>query len=104
MGANYQTFASWIQKRRHARGLYPALSNDAAALVRSTDSTPKSRPQPLPLMEAVMASAPIVPQAPPQPLIQGLEIILPGGAKLIIIDAHHITLVAQLLNALRTPC
>ena len=55
-------------------------------------------------MEAVMASAPIVPQAPPQPLIQGLEIILPGGAKLIIIDAHHITLVAQLLNALRTPC
>jgi hypothetical protein len=88
-GVNYGTFASWVQDRRHARGEYEFERKPPA----------RTTAQPLRLMEATLAqpspaSAPVTP----------FEVLLPGGAKLLIADSSHIALAAQLLNSLRAPC
>jgi hypothetical protein len=101
VGVNYQTFASWIQKRRHARGGYALVAQVAA---ENSDPAGKPKP-PLRLMEAVMAQSVVTPQAPDASSSQvGLELVLPGGVILVINGASQIALAAQLLNALRTPC
>jgi transposase-like protein len=75
-GINYGTFASWMQDRRHARGDY-ARSDRGEARV--------SPAVPLRLMEAVVApSAAGLPAAPDS----ALEVLLPGGAKVLIANAE----------------
>ena len=91
-GINYGTFASWMQDRRHARGDY-ARSDRGEARV--------SPAVPLRLMEAVVApSVAGLPAAPDS----ALEVLLPGGAKMLIANAAQATLAAHLLNSLRAPC
>jgi hypothetical protein len=91
-GVKYQTFAHWVQQRRHDRGDY--------------GRGPKVRCAALRLVEAVVAA----PQAGPgqaaslEPGCGPLEVLLPGGAKVQLGHASQVPLVAQLLQALRPPC
>lgn len=89
-GIHYQTFACWVQRRRHDRGDY--------------ERRPKARSAALRLVEAVVAA----PQASPAqgPCLEGesLEVLLPGGAKVLLAHASQVPLVAQLLRALARPC
>jgi hypothetical protein len=94
VGVNYPTFASWIQKRRHARGDYAA---------RAARSTPGCLPQPgaLRLVEAVVPQALSALPEPADVASRALEVLLPGGAKVLVADARQAALAAQLLNSLR---
>jgi hypothetical protein len=91
-GINYGTFASWMQDRRHARGDY-ARSDRGEARV--------SPAVPLRLMEAVVAPSAAGLSAAPD---SSLEVLLPGGAKVLIANAAQATLAAHLLNSLCVPC
>jgi len=88
VGIKYQTFATWAQKRRRQRGVYPAVK----------------RPKQLRWLEAVvepnlgLASN----TGDKNPLALVLE--LPGGVKVQINDAKQATLAAELLRALQSPC
>ena len=94
-GMNYQTFASWVQQRRKARGEYPLPVSQPGAHVRG--------PQTLRLVEAVIAG-------------EGTEgaggggralcLQLPGGTRVEVHDARQAFLAAELLRALATarPC
>ena len=72
-GVNYQTFACRTQARRHARGVYAQAAPKALGSAK-----------PLRWMEAVVAkpASALAPEAPPGH--QVLEVLLPGGAKLLI--------------------
>lgn len=89
-GIHYQTFACWVQRRRHDRGDY--------------EGRPKARSAALRLVEAVVAA----PQAGPAQgrSLEGaaLEVLLPNGVKVLLSHASQIPLVSQLLQALRLPC
>lgn len=94
-GINYQTFAGWMQQRRRARGDYAPRQHraDAPAAVR--------------LVEAVFAAAPTAQPAPPGPATVAaatLEVLLPGGAKVMVGNAQQVALAAQLLKALVASC
>ncbi len=98
-GVNYQTFACWMQARRHARDEY--------APHRAVSAKPQATAVPLRLMEAVVAASAVVPASGSESSAlssSALELLLPGGAKMRIADAAQVALAAQLLNALRTPC
>lgn len=97
VGVNYQTFAAWVQRRRHERGDYsrrrgtPALSAGPAG------------GSPLNWIEAVAASpvrsAPVAGTA-----ADALQLHLPGGAHLTICTPQQAVLAAQLLSALHPSC
>ncbi len=79
IGVNYQTFASWVQKRRMARGQYRCLPGVKTA-------------GPLRFVEAVVAaelSEKIV-----------LTIELPGGARVRVNGSEQLELVCRLLARL----
>ena len=101
-GVNYQTFASCIQKPRRARGDYaPGVGNEF--LERRAIKPVQS----LRLLEAVVArpTGNSAPEASPNH--QVLEVLLPGGAKLLIANAPQVALAAlaaQLITALANPC
>lgn len=89
-GVHYQTFAWWVQQRRHARGEYARKPRVPSAALR--------------LVEAVV-SAPAANQAEgPSGRGRPLEVLLPGGARVLLTDAAQVPLVAQLLRALSRPC
>ncbi len=99
VGVHYQTFAVWIQKRRRARGDYAA-----AAAIKSVAPTAVRSPSPLRLIEAVAAPLGAALPAGVGRGSEALELILPGGAKLLVTSSAQVALAAQLLNALRAPC
>jgi hypothetical protein len=80
IGIKYPTFATWAQKRRRQRGVYPAIK----------------APKQLRWLEAVVEQK----DGDKTPLI--LE--LPGGAKVQIRDIKEAALAAALLRALAEPC
>ena len=82
VGINYQTFATWAQKRRRQRGAYPAVK------------TPKQ----LRWLEAMVEEGQSGGDKNP------LVLELPGGAKVQINDAQQASLAAVLLRALEKPC
>jgi hypothetical protein len=94
IGVNYQTFASWAQRRRRARGKYPLSAK------------PRSAPgalageQPMRLLEAVAeGGAPAALEGGP------LCVALPGGAQMEVHDERQAVLAAELLRALVVrPC
>ena len=90
-GVKYPTFASWVQQRRRARGV------DAAPLrhARPAHVSPVPR-RSMGWVEAVVAS--------PADALPALEVLLPGGARLLVADAQQAALAAHLLNNLRAPC
>ena len=90
-GIRYPTFAYWVQQRRHARGEY----------------RPKAPTSGLRLVEAVLpgsaaSQASVECRIAPQP--EGLEVLLPGGARVIVASTTQAGLAAQLLKALAQPC
>ena len=98
-GVKYPTFASWVQQRRRARGV------DAAPLrhARPVHVAPVPR-RSLGWVEAVIAAP-----ADTLPTLSGsaqavLEVLLPGGARLLVADAQQAALAAHLLNNLRASC
>ena len=81
IGVKYSTFASWVQKRRRARGTY--ANGDC-----------KSVKAPLALVEAIVESEPSDPSA-------GLELETASGVKLRLASSGDIPVVVDLLKALR---
>lgn len=81
IGIKYQTWASWVQKRRRERA---ATTGDAPATA-----------PPLRWVEAVLEGD----GAPAQSA--GLSVHLPGGARLEVADRRQAILAAELLRALR---
>jgi hypothetical protein len=82
LGLKYQTFATWVQKRRRQRG------SEAPVTVKTADSVR--------WLEAVVEQA------------QGLAGVgvlhLPGGARMELRDAKQVEMAAMLLRALAKPC
>lgn len=93
VGVNYQTFASWVQKRRKAFGQYPSVTKKPAAM---------RGPEALRLIEAVIeGGSPKVAGMGGKPLC----VQLPGGAWVEVHDARQAMLAADLLRALTArPC
>ncbi|HBJ86104.1 MAG TPA: hypothetical protein DDZ88_20005, partial [Verrucomicrobiales bacterium] len=91
-GVNYQTFASWIQKRRRARGDY---QHSAAQPARSCSKAG---------LQLVEVALPAAAHASPAPDASAtLELLLPGGARLLLRDARQTELAAHLLRNLNAP-
>lgn len=91
VGIKYQTFASWVQKRRRARKQYPP----AAKALPSAPTTAGA----LRLVEAV--AEPAVSKE-----TETLIVHLPVGARVEVRDARQAVLAAELLKALAAarPC
>lgn len=85
VGVKYQTFASWVQKRRRARKQYPPVA-------KSLPSTPATSGA-LRLVE-VVAAATVTKGS------ESLLVHLPGGARVEVRDARQALLAAELLKAL----
>ena len=91
VGVKYQTFASWVQKRRRARKQYPPVAK-ALPCVPATAGA-------LRLVEAVAETA-VAKEA------ESLLVHLPGGARVEVRDSRQAVLAAELLKALvpARPC
>ena len=88
VGIKYQTFATWVQKRRRQRGDYAA----------GKISTAKKSVR---WLEAVMApQTGSVVQAGPLFLV----LHLPGGLRVEISEGKQVELAAALVRALQRPC
>jgi hypothetical protein len=61
-GVNYQTFASWVQKRRHARGDYAKMASK-----RPSTAQPSPPHASLQLVEVALPTASITPHSPVRP-------------------------------------
>lgn len=85
-GVNYPTFASWIQKRRRERGLYPAARAGGDQAFKLT------------LAEVELPPAEAERSVVPQP---GLEIVLPDGVTIRVPEGAAVASVVELVNALR---
>jgi hypothetical protein len=100
-GVNYQTFASWLQKRRRQRSEYPpSLGADAPSADMQADV-----PSPSPRFLEVVVPHDLgrVDGRKVEPSM-ALELELPGGARLSINSPQQAALAAALLNALHKPC
>jgi transposase-like protein len=89
-GIKYQTFANWVQQRRHAGGDYERQQRIQPAAIR--------------LVEVVAQVAPVTADVSAD--LSGmdtsaLEVLLPGGAHLLVHDAGQAELAAQLLRHLQ---
>lgn len=94
VGIKYQTFASWVQQWRKARGQYPLPGKKPVAQARM--------PEALRLVEAVIASESIKEADSGD---SALCLQLPGGARVEVHDARQVLLAAELLRALAgRPC
>ena len=93
VGINYQTFATWAQRRRRERGKYPPRTMPRSVKPRSTPEAGGNGP--LRLLEAVVENA-----APEVPEGGTLCVQLPGGARMEVGDVRQAALAAELLRAL----
>jgi hypothetical protein len=96
-GVNYQTFAAWVQRRRHARGDYSKRRGIGALPTGSAGDSPVN------WIEAV-AAAPMRSTPVSATAADALQVSLPSGAHLTISTPQQAALAAQLLNALRPSC
>jgi hypothetical protein len=85
VGIKYQTFATWVQRRRRQRGA-------AKAPVSPGDSAR--------WLEAVVEQA----QSSGGPGQSAVLVQLPGGARVELADLKQVRLVAALLRTLEKPC
>ena len=100
-GIKYPTFANWVQQRRRAR--------DGCAVAPGLPLPAGSDP---PLARAVrLVEAVLQPTSGPAALAatdtSALEVLLPGGARLLMRDAGQAALAAQLIKSLAvasSPC
>ena len=87
-GVNYQTFASWIQKRRKERGSYPGMGGGS------------TEPLKLTLAEVELPS-PVPPCASRTPL-PFAEIVVGDGLAVRVQEGVAMPFVAELIKALRS--
>ena len=90
-GVNYQTFASWIQKRRRERDSYPVAaggSNDLLALTLAEVELP--------------CEVPTSSVAIDEPSGRAVEIALNGGVVIRVTDRTALSFVVELVRALRS--
>jgi len=87
-GIKYQTFATWVQKRRRQRGDY------AGGKVKTTKPSVQ-------WLEALVAP-------PPGAMVKAgalfLVLHLPGGVRVEISDVKQVEMAAALVRALQKPC
>lgn len=83
LGVKYPTFATWVQKRKKARGAYPKGGGNRVKA-------------PLALVEA------IVEEGPSTGLAASLEVEAPGGIKLRVRRREDIALAVELLKFLKS--
>lgn len=82
LGLKYQTFATWVQKRRRQRGPAAVGAGKSADPVRWLEA----------VVEQAQGSA-------------GVGVLhLPGGARMELRDAKQVEVAALLLRALAQPC
>jgi|CXWL01.1.fsa_nt_gi hypothetical protein len=96
-GVNYQTFASWVQKRRKATGAYPKEARQPR--VKKATGRAAATPPALGWVEAVV-------DGKGQCASDGstvLRLELPCGASMRITDEAQAVLAAQLLKAWQNP-
>jgi transposase-like protein len=74
-GINYQTFAAWVQRRK----CQAAPAPEGGGLFTLLEATVDGRPE------------------------RALEVVLPGGARLLIGDRSHLDLAAALIRQLQSP-
>lgn len=86
-GINYQTFATWRQKRRQERGEYPASNLKEGSSKPKTDPTSSA----FTLIEAIVEDE----------TREALIIELPGGSRARIHNESQMTLLADLLKRLQ---
>ncbi|MBX3742524.1 MAG: hypothetical protein KF712_16175 [Akkermansiaceae bacterium] len=84
-GVKYQTFATWLQKRKRRTGGYPSMA------------APDGGSFPLLLAEVECAEGPPASTTP-------LEVRLPGGASIAIHGGAQLGLAVELLRQLARPC
>jgi hypothetical protein len=84
-GVSYQTFASWIQKRRRSRGDYEKLREGKAV----------GRPKKMQWVEAVIGGG-----SRGKPVGKALNLELPGGMRLEIADEQQAVLAGRLIREL----
>ena len=99
-GIHVQTFASWIQKRRRARGDYENEEmRRKLRMGKKTGKAPrKSRPKNSPSNTALNLIE-VVADAP-APCVQALEVILPSGVVLKVSSVDQVTLLKTLISEL----
>ena len=93
-GVNYQTFASWVQKRRKATGAY-AKAGKRSREPEHSGRTAVKHPA-LSWVEAVVDA-----QATSTVRHSVLRLDLPGGGSVLIGDEAQAVLAARLLRALQ---
>jgi len=93
-GINYQTFACWVQQRRHERGEYAKSPLPTSAALRLMEVVAEAMPTMLgEAPQATSSTSAASCRAP-------LELLLPGGARLLLHDVHQAELAAHLLRHL----
>jgi len=97
-GIKIQTFASWIQKRRHARGDYKneALRRKLRVRIEPPQTLTKNVADHQPIMNLLEVS---LKNEPPQQY-ESLEVTLPGGAVVRISHESQIGLLKMLIHQL----
>jgi hypothetical protein len=93
-GVNYQTFASWVQKRRRATGAYTNSSRKPATKKTTVRSVPA-----LPALGWVEAVVEEAAESVAKKAVLRLD--LPGGASVLIADEAQAALAAALLKRLQ---
>lgn len=97
-GLQYQTFAAWIQGRRHERGDYQAKRAPAGGGALARPEPEKA----VRLLEVVMAK----PDAVKTECLPELRVELPCGTRLLVADERQAVLAARLIQSLAAcaPC
>jgi hypothetical protein len=112
-GISYPTFATWIQKRRHARGDYRMKPAAVAMTETARGVAPAMR-----FVEAELTVAACQESVPDRPEKRSsasgcgagpcapLPVDLPGGARMLVGDERQAVLAARILEALSPgrPC
>lgn len=88
VGIRYQTFASWVQRRRQERGL------------PKTARKPRPGAEQVRWLEAVVQEA----RAPSAGARAAIVLQLPGDVRAEIVEASQVPLAAALVRALGKPC
>jgi hypothetical protein len=90
VGVKYQTFAHWVQQRRHLRGEYEARNGKTG----------------LRWVEAVVTASAISAGESADVAMQAevLTVQLQGGVRLLVASPRQASLAAHLIQALNLPC
>jgi hypothetical protein len=99
-GINYQTFATWVQKRRRKNGDYEKLRTKTASAKNDKTPDPIAAPapdEPLALTEVVLQAGEQTERNGP---CDGLRLELPGGVRLVVSERTQLELAAELIRTL----